>query len=67
MLHFTDAEFARRMAATEAQLEARGLDGLLCFAPETQFWLTGHDTFGYCFFQCLIIGADAPHILVHAM
>lgn len=66
MLHFTPTEFARRMAATHTELDRRGLDGLLCFAPESQFWLTGHDTFGFCFFQCLIIGADAPHILVRS-
>ena len=66
MLHFSDTEFARRKAATETAMEAAQLDGLLCFAPESQFWLTGHDTFGFCFFQCLIIGAAEPHILVRS-
>lgn len=66
MLHFSDTEFAGRRAATEAAMEERGLDGLLIFAPESQFWLTGHDTFGYCFFQCLILGAAEPHILVRS-
>ena len=22
------------------------------------YWLTGYDTFGYCFFQCLVLRAD---------
>lgn len=54
MLHFTDTEFTRRRTATNAAMEAAGLDALLLFAPESQYWLTGFDTFGYCFFQCLI-------------
>ena len=66
MLHFTQQEFARRGAALEAELEARGLDGILLFAPESQFWLTGYDTFGYCFFQCLVIGGYAPALLTRS-
>ena len=54
MLHFSDQEFARRRAATTQAMEAEGFDALLLFAPESQYWLTGYDTFGYCFFQCLI-------------
>ena len=36
----------------------RRLDGLLLFAQESLFWLTGYDTFGFCFYQCLYVGAD---------
>ena len=39
-------------------MAAHGLDGMLLFAQESQFWLTGYDTFGFCFFQCLYVGAD---------
>jgi Xaa-Pro dipeptidase len=61
MLHFTRAEFAARTARLEAAMSARGLDGLLLFAPESQYWLTGYDTFGYCFFQCLVlVGGTIP-------
>ena len=66
MLHFSTEEFARRRGATEAAMAAAGLDGMLIFAPESQYWLTGHDTFGFCFFQCLILGAAEPHILVRS-
>jgi Xaa-Pro dipeptidase len=56
--HFTTAEFLRRRQATlDAMAEAR-LDGLLIFAQESMYWLTGYDTFGYCFFQCLVLRAD---------
>ena len=55
MLHFTREEFADRLKRLRAKMEERGLDAMLLFAPESQFWTTGYDTFGYCFFQCLII------------
>ncbi len=63
MLHFTAAEFDDRMARTRAEVERRGLDALLLFAAESQYWLTGYDTFGFCFFQCLIIHDGAPVLL----
>jgi Xaa-Pro dipeptidase len=47
-----------RKQRLRAALAARGLDGALLFAQESLFWLTGYDTFGFCFFQCLYAGAD---------
>ena len=44
--------------AVAADLTGRGLDGLLMFKQESMYYLTGYDSFGYCFFQCLILGAD---------
>ncbi len=44
----------------------RGLDGMLLFAPESQYWLTGYDTFGYCFFQCLVIGGAERRCLTRS-
>ncbi len=55
MLHFSPEEFARRESALHAAREAAGLDALLLFAPESHYWLTGFDTFGFCFFQCLVV------------
>ncbi|MCY4328073.1 MAG: aminopeptidase P family N-terminal domain-containing protein, partial [Rhodobacteraceae bacterium] len=55
MRHFSDQEFAERRAGLMQELERRGLDGLLCFAQESMYWLTGYDTFGFCFFQCLVV------------
>ncbi|MFQ5566044.1 MAG: M24 family metallopeptidase [Paracoccaceae bacterium] len=66
MLHFTGAEFDDRMARTRAEMERRGLDVLLLFAPESQYWLTGYDTFGYCFFQCLIVHDGDPVLLTRS-
>ena len=39
-------------------MAARRLDGLLMFKQESMYWLTGYDTFGFCFFQCLVVKAD---------
>ncbi|MEM6467228.1 MAG: aminopeptidase P family N-terminal domain-containing protein, partial [Pseudomonadota bacterium] len=66
MLHFTEAEFARRRTALSEALSQAGLDGILLFAPESQFWLTGHDTFGYCFFQCLVFTPDHMVLLTRS-
>ncbi|MFO1070442.1 MAG: Xaa-Pro peptidase family protein [Geminicoccaceae bacterium] len=63
-LHFERAEFARRVAATTAAMAEAGLDALLCFKQETMYWLTGYDTFGYCFFQCLVLRADGDMALL---
>ena len=58
MLHFSEQELADRRARTIDLMQQRGLDGLLMFRQESMFYLTGYDTFGFCFFQCLYLGAD---------
>jgi Xaa-Pro dipeptidase len=57
-LPFPAQELAARRTRTVEAAAARGLDGLLLFRPESQFYLTGYDTFGYVFFQCVWLGAD---------
>jgi Xaa-Pro dipeptidase len=64
MLHFSRDEFAARLARTQDEMARRGLDALLLFAPESQYWLTGYDTFGFCFFQCLIVPAGRDPVLL---
>jgi len=63
-VHFEREEFDRRQAAVKAELAARGLDGLLMFAQESMYYLTGYDTFGFCFFQCLYLDADGTLALL---
>src|SRR5688500_7042994 len=63
-LHFTAAEFAARKAETLRRMSAEGLDGLLLFRQESMYYLTGYDTFGYVFFQCLFLGADGRMALL---
>ena len=64
MLHFTSSEFAARKDQLLADLAERQLDGLLMFQQESMFWLTGYDTFGFCFFQSLWLGADGQMALL---
>ncbi len=45
-------------------MQKRGLDGLLMFRQESMYYLTGYDTFGYVFFQCLYLGADGRMTLL---
>jgi len=63
-LHFTPHEFARRLAAVQEAMTEKGLDALLLFEQESMFWLTGYDTFGFCFFQCLVVTADGRTALL---
>lgn len=57
-LHFSEEELASRRQAVARDLQARDLDGLLMFRQESMYYLTGYDTFGYVFFQCLFMKAD---------
>ena len=57
-IHFAPEELAARRKAAAYGLAERGLDGLLMFRQESMYYLTGYDTFGYVFFQCLFMGAD---------
>jgi Xaa-Pro dipeptidase len=57
-IHFSAAEMSSRKSRLLAAMAAERLDGLLLFAQESDYWLTGYDSFGFCFFQCLYVGAD---------
>ncbi|MFO7686280.1 MAG: Xaa-Pro peptidase family protein [Desulfobacterales bacterium] len=63
-LHFSEDEFAERRRRTVDEMTARGLDGLLMFRQESMFYLTGYDSFGFVFFQCLFLGADGRLMLL---
>lgn len=63
-LHFTHEEFRGRERRTLAAMARRRLDALFLFSPESQYWVTGYDSFGYCFFQCLILTADGRKALL---
>jgi Xaa-Pro dipeptidase len=63
-LHFSREELAERRTRTIAAMAKAGLDGLLMFRQESMFYLTGYDTFGFVFFQCLYLGADGRMVLL---
>lgn len=57
-IHFSPEELQSRRDRICEVLTRRGLHALLIFRQESSYYLTGFDTFGYCFFQCLYLGAD---------
>ena len=57
-LHFERGEYAKRIERVTKSLEEQNLDGLLMFHQESMYYLTGYDTFGFCFFQCLYLDVD---------
>jgi Xaa-Pro dipeptidase len=63
-LHFSPEEFAGRRAHTIEAMALADLDGMLLFRQESMYYLTGYDTFGYVFFQCLYLGADGRMTLL---
>ncbi|CDM58568.1 MULTISPECIES: M24 family metallopeptidase [Rhizobium] len=63
-LHFDRPEFAVRLARLTDRMREEKLDALLLFAQESMYWLTGYDTFGYCFFQTLVVKADGTMALI---
>ncbi len=63
-LHFSVEELARRRAGVISRLTEAGLEGLLMFRQESMYYLTGHDTYGFVYFQCLYLGADGKMTLL---
>ena len=57
-IHFPRDAFAARRAATIAAMQQAGVSALLMFRQESMYWLTGYDTFGYVYFQCLVLTDD---------
>jgi len=62
-IHFTKEEFSIRKSKVVAELKKQNLDAILMFKQESMYWLTGYDTFGYVFFQTLILTAKGDIVL----
>jgi Xaa-Pro dipeptidase len=63
-LHVDPNELAERRTRACEAMQAEDLAGLLLFRQESMYYLTGYDTFGYVFFQCLYLGADGRMTLL---
>jgi len=63
-IHFSKEEFSERKSKVIRELKKQNLDGLLMFRQESMYWLTGYDTFGYVYFQCLILTTKGELILL---
>ena len=63
-LHFSLGEFKSRKSKVLESMKEQNLDALLMFKQESMYWLTGYDTFGYVFFQTLVLDKDGNVILL---
>ena len=63
-IHFSLEEFSNRKLKVIKELKKQNLDGLLIFRQESMYWLTGYDTFGYVYFQCLVLTAKGDLVLL---
>ena len=63
-LHFSNQEFLQRKTKVLQSMKEQNLDAILMFRQESMYWLTGYDTFGYVFFQTLILDNKGNVILL---
>ena len=63
-LHFSKKEFSDRKKNVLEKMKEQNLDALLMFKQESMYWLTGYDTFGYVFFQTLVLDHKGNTILL---
>ena len=63
-LHFSKEEFSIRKTKVLKSMKEQNLDALLMFRQESMYWLTGYDTFGYVFFQTLVLDQKGNIILL---
>jgi len=63
-LHFSKEEFSNRKSSILRSMKEQKLDALLMFRQESMYWLTGYDTFGYVFFQTLILDQKGNVVLL---
>ncbi len=63
-LHFSKEEFKSRKLNILNSMREQNIDALLMFRQESMYWLTGYDTFGYVFFQTLVLDQKCNLILL---
>ena len=63
-IHFSTQEFYNRKKKVLESMQKEKLDALLMFRQESMYWLTGYDTFGFVYFQCLILTVNGDLILL---
>ena len=63
-IHFSKEEFENRKKKVLESMQKEKLDALLMFRQESMYWLTGYDTFGFVYFQCLVLKANGDLVLL---
>jgi Xaa-Pro dipeptidase len=68
VLHFSEEEYAQRLANVRREMAERGIRTLLTHTPENIYYLTGYQTPGYYMYQVLIVPESGePLILTRGM
>ena len=63
-IHFSKEEFVKRKLKVIQELKKQNLAALLMFRQESMYWLTGYDTFGFVYFQCLVLTVRGDLVLL---
>ena len=63
-LPFTEGEYGRRLAGLRREMAALDADAFVSFTPENIYYMTGHDTPGYYFYQACVVTRDNPPVNV---
>lgn len=64
LMWFSREEYASRLARLQVELATRGLDGLVCYQPETVTWTTGFYTKAYTNYHMAVVPAQGhPSLL----
>ena len=61
-LDFDRAEYAARLAATRAAMEAAGLELLIVSDPSNQAWLTGYDGWSFYTHQAVLVAGEGDPV-----
>lgn len=64
VLQFEPSEYAARLERMLDGMREEKLDAILLFAQESMYWLTGYDSSGFSFFQCLAVKTDGTMTLL---
>jgi Xaa-Pro dipeptidase len=60
-LPFSKSEYEGRLASIRKAMNVQGVDAIISFTPENIYYLTGHDTPGYYFYQaCIVTHGELP-------
>ncbi|MEQ8652918.1 MAG: ectoine hydrolase DoeA [Kiloniellales bacterium] len=62
ILHFSQEEYAARIAKTRRAMQAAGVEVILVSDPSNMAWLTGYDGWSFYVHQCVVLALDAPPI-----
>lgn len=63
-LVFPIPEFQRRLDALRARMADRDIDAMLVTTPENITYLTGYQTTGYYYFQCVVVPVSGEPFMV---